>query len=313
MIKARVQEDTIFNDRRITTIVATYPRIIHAEVLTHRAFCRNASSSRAIPVSRMIDDVEKNPFYPMKWGTRKTGMQMADNEANPSLCRNQWKLSLDRAVDVARRLDKDQHVHKSIINRLLEPFSHITCIITATEWANFFRLRIHPDAEVHMNVLAQMIHDRIEKSEPIEAPMHTPFLRGDEKRYAMQLYMSQGTQCTKLEEWAHVSAARCARVSYLTHTTRKLDRDKDKKLARRLLEGSGFGHWSPFEHFAFSYSGWNTNCPYRGWQTYRATQFNENLPGHIGEYSWRKKSSHKTSTTQQPESANSSQNQTSND
>jgi hypothetical protein len=289
MFKVRVETDTIFNDKRITTIVATYPRIIHAEVLTHRAFCRNASSSRAIPVKKMIDDVESNPFYPIRWGMRQKGMQMADAEANPSACRQQWKNALDGALRVARHMDNDLEVHKSIINRLLEPFSYITCIITATEWANFFRLRIHSDAEPHMNELAKLIYAKIEKSKPVECPVHMPFLWPNEQRYALRLYMSEGVQSTDLEEWAHVSAARCARVSYLTHTG-KTDRKKDMVLARRLRQGSGFGHWSPFEHFAFAYCGLHTNCPYRGWKTYRATQHNENLAGHIGEYSWRKKS-----------------------
>ena len=289
MLKVRVEADTIFNDKRITTIVATYPRIIHAEVLTHRAFCRNASSSRAIPIKKMIADVEANPFYPVKWGLRKKGMQMADEEANGSLCRQQWKNALDAAIRVARSLDNDLNVHKSLINRLLEPFAYITSIITATEWANFFRLRIHPDAEPHMHLLAELIYKRIDKSVPLESPIHTPFILDYERRHALGLYMSHGIRCTDLEEWAHISAARCARVSYQTHTG-KTDREKDRALAKKLLHGSGFGHWSPFEHFAFSHVGLHTNCPYRGWKTYRSTQHNENLTGHLGGYSWRKKS-----------------------
>jgi len=288
MLSVRIEADSIFNDKRITTLVATYPRIIHSEVLTHRSFCRNASSSRAIPIKKMIADVEADPFYPIRWGKSQKGMQMSDEEANASLCRQQWKNALDAAIRVARSLSNDLDVHKSLANRLLEPFSYITTIITATEWANFFRLRIHPDAEPHMFQLAKLIHDKIEKSTPVECPVHAPFLRPFEKEHALSLYMSQGVRSVQLEEWAHVSAARCARVSYLTHSG-KMDRQKDKELARRLLQGSGFGHWSPFEHFAFSYCGTHTNCPYRGWQTYRATQHNENLPGHIGEYAWRKK------------------------
>ena len=43
------------------TFELTYPRYIHSEFMTHRVFSRNASSSRAIPVKRMIEQVRNNP------------------------------------------------------------------------------------------------------------------------------------------------------------------------------------------------------------------------------------------------------------
>lgn len=289
MFEVTTLEDTVFNDKRITTLVAKYPRIIHAEVLTHRAFCRNSSSSRAIPARKMIADVAADPFYPLWWGLNQKGMSMSDEQANIGACRDQWRTSLDAALMAAKHLSKGLDVHKSLVNRLLEPFSYITCLITATEWANFFRLRIHEDADPHMHKLAAMMFDAIEKSEPVERPLHLPFLRPTEQEYALKIYLSQGARSDNLAEWAHVSAARCARVSYLTHM-RKNDRKADKALAGRLVQGSGFGHWSPFEHFAISYSGMNTKCPYRGWRTFRAMQLNENMPGHAEEYRCLKKS-----------------------
>ncbi|HEV2643681.1 MAG TPA: hypothetical protein VGT98_13280, partial [Candidatus Elarobacter sp.] len=40
---------------RLTTMEARYPRFIHSEVMTHRVFSRNSSSSRAVPIRKMID------------------------------------------------------------------------------------------------------------------------------------------------------------------------------------------------------------------------------------------------------------------
>ena len=40
--------------KQVHTLLLRYPRWIYAEFLTHRVFSRNAASSRAIPVSKMI-------------------------------------------------------------------------------------------------------------------------------------------------------------------------------------------------------------------------------------------------------------------
>nr|MCD4174827.1 hypothetical protein [Escherichia coli] len=60
---------------RITTFELEYPRTIHSQLMTHRLFSRNAMSSRAIPISRMIEQVRKNPAMPVKFGKNKPGMQ----------------------------------------------------------------------------------------------------------------------------------------------------------------------------------------------------------------------------------------------
>jgi thymidylate synthase ThyX len=51
MIKAKVITDSIskHTGQRITTFELDYNRYIHGELMTHRVFSRNSSSSRAIP------------------------------------------------------------------------------------------------------------------------------------------------------------------------------------------------------------------------------------------------------------------------
>jgi len=59
----------------LITIHARYPRFIHAELMTHRCFSRNARSSRAVPVQRLINEAEANPVIPWHWGKNQPGMQ----------------------------------------------------------------------------------------------------------------------------------------------------------------------------------------------------------------------------------------------
>ena len=75
-ITATIIADSInSNGNRITTFELTYPRWIHAEVMTHRLFSRNAASSRAIPVSKTSAAIKSNPTTPSFWGANEAGMQ----------------------------------------------------------------------------------------------------------------------------------------------------------------------------------------------------------------------------------------------
>lgn len=229
----------------LITIQARYPRFIHSEVMTHRAFSRNASSSRAVPIDRMIQDVLDDPAMPVEWGSNKAGMQAGAEIENIISARAEWLEARYLAVNCAIELSR-LGLHKQIVNRVLEPFAHISVVITATDWDNFFALRCHTDADPTMRALAEMIEEEIFWSNP------TP---------------------VELEQWhlpynadsPNISAARCARVSYLTHDGKEPDIDKDLKLSATLRSSK---HWSPFEHQA-------TPTPYQrhanlnGWMSFR--------------------------------------------
>tara|TARA_R110002012_G_scaffold320046_2_gene542219 strand:+ start:209 stop:1255 length:1047 start_codon:yes stop_codon:yes gene_type:complete len=143
-INAEIIADSVNkNGNRITTFVLTYPRFIHAELLTHRLFSRNAASSRAIPASKMIKDIEEDPFIPVAWQKAHSGMQgteYIDVETAECFPPGDWLEARDHAVDVARMMVADG-VTKQIVNRILEPYQWYTCIVTATEYDNFFELR----------------------------------------------------------------------------------------------------------------------------------------------------------------------------
>lgn len=128
---------------RITTMVVTFPRIILAELNTHRMFSRNSASSRAIPFRKMMDSILQNPFTPIAWQKDHSGMQGTEYITDPKeveTAERYWKQAAIDAVNRAQDLSQ-KGVTKQIVNRLLEPFMWHTVIITATEYENFFALR----------------------------------------------------------------------------------------------------------------------------------------------------------------------------
>lgn len=262
-IAAKVLEDSTSNHGiRLVTLELTYPRYIHAEFMTHRVFSRNASSSRAIPISKQIDLVQRQPVMPLEWGQNKPGMQAGEaiSRAAQTQAEDVWCRAANHAVDAARKL-KDLGVHKQIVNRLLEPFAFIKVIVTSTEWDNFFALRISSLAQPEIRDLAEKILDAMNASTPKfllenkHGHIHAPYLT-DEERTGLD------TDTAML-----VSAARCARVSYLNHDGLNPDLEKDINLACRLKEDK---HASTFEHQATPRTDQEFCRNFRGWYQHRA-------------------------------------------
>lgn len=267
-ISAKVIADSISPEGiRLTTLQLRYPRFIHSEVMTHRAFSRNASSSRAIPVQRLIDDVSEDPAEPLYIGANKPGMQAGDElpYTERTMALQAWRRAQDAAIGQARAL-RDLKAHKQIVNRILEPFSHINVIVTATDWGNFFALRDHEDAEPHIRDLARAIKQAMDESEPTllqPGEWHLPYVTEEDKVRIVQELREDGEEYRRAcarppeSEWEwygiaaakKISAARCARVSYLTHDGRTPSIKEDLALFVRLV-GSQPIHASPSEHQA---------------------------------------------------------------
>ncbi len=226
---------------RLITMQLRYPRLVHSELMTHRVFSRNASSSRAIPVAKMIEQVRTDPAAPYVWTTNKPGMQ-GDVVADPELIAKydqMWIEAANQAADNAEVL-MGEGLHKQVVNRILEPFQWISVIVTATEWANWFELRNHKDADPTIKRLAEVMLAAMEASTPkhLEAgEWHLPYVSKEEK------------SALPIATLVKISAARCARVSYLTHDGEFPDVDKDIALYERLV-GSRPLHASPIEHQA---------------------------------------------------------------
>lgn len=127
---------------RITTFKLTYPRIIHSELMTHRLFSRNAASSRAIPVKKMIESVRNNMFTPLAVQKAHKGMQGSDYFEGVELeqAKQLWIESAELALQQAEKMEKFG-ISKQIVNRIVEPYQYYQVLVTATEFENFFSLR----------------------------------------------------------------------------------------------------------------------------------------------------------------------------
>lgn len=234
---------------RLTTLELTFPRFLLPEFNTHRMLSRNAASSRAIPIKKRIEAVRNDPFIPEYWGANQKGMQ-ADQEItaeDKDFAERFWRNCADAACCNAEWLES-AHVHKQLANRLLEPFSWVTVIASATEWANFFWLRCHKDAQPEFRKIACLARDVYYESQPKEldyGEWHLPLIEQEDRLAVCNLCVN-GYEHKIVETLCKVSVGRCARVSYLTHDGKR-DVEEDIKLCNRLIHS---GHWSPFEHVA---------------------------------------------------------------
>ena len=169
----------------LISILATFPRMILAEVNTHRQLSKNTSSSRAIPFKKMVESIQNDPFIPIAWQKNHKGMQGTEyfiNEKEIQAKVKCWLEAKDSAIRNAKYLNSNLVVHeffgedfisynqfdeddlqllkakkrlentgvtKQLCNRLLEPFMWTTMLITGSKegWDNFFKLRC-PQYEV---------------------------------------------------------------------------------------------------------------------------------------------------------------------
>lgn len=252
-IKATVIADSISESGiRITTMELEYHRFIHSEFMTHRMFSRNAASSRAIPVAKMIELVEKAPATPIHWGKNQSGMQAKEEGSesvlldffvegdtfpwvrttNPLTVKEAWKEAADRVLEVAEAFALANY-HKQIVNRLLEPFQMMKVVVTATEWDNFFWLREDEAAQPEIQELARCMKKAMDESEPVllkAGQWHLPYADGIED----------------LDTALKFSVARCAAVSYRND---EMTVEKAEKIWNMLF-GDVKVHSSPSEHQA---------------------------------------------------------------
>ncbi len=236
---------------RLTTFECVFPRIILAEVNTHRMLSRNSASSRAIPVEKMIARVLEDPYVPTHWGKNQKGMQAEqDVDADDArLATASWLSARHAAVHGAKNL-LERGIHKQITNRLLEPFMWHTALITGTEWSNFFNLRDNKDAHPDFRDLAHAMRELYARGEPIKRgyqDWHTPLTFDEDLDVFESVERNPSGEKIDWDELrCKVSVGRCARVSYLTHDGKR-DPQADVDLCERLLAS---GHMSPFEHVA---------------------------------------------------------------
>lgn len=244
---ATVIADTMSPEgKRIVTLELVYPRYIHSELMTHRVFSRNASSSRATPLSVTLDEVRNDPVGFDYVGKNQRGMVAGDEltyEERKGFD-DLWQELGRKVANYVEFMAKEYDIHKQTLNRALEPWLRIRTLVTATDWQNYFDLRLAADAQPEIRSLALAMKEAMEKSEPVASDVHLPYIKeGDDVASAV---------------------ARCARVSYARHDGKETSVEADRALYQQLLDG---GHYSPFEHVAYARSGRWAN--FDGWRSLR--------------------------------------------
>lgn len=241
---------------RLSSILMYYPHVIHAELLTHRVFSRNAASSRAIPVKKMIQSVRDDPYVPPKWYANQPGMQGTVELEGVALRRAQraYNTALCDAIDHAASLD-EIGAHKQIANRIINPYMHILVLVTSTQWSNFLHVRDHGDAEPSMQLLRAAVRACLDASKPRllkPGEWHLPWVSqadcetiGQANRTVPEDMRMQRNQTDRLR----LSVARSASTSYKTVEGFDMSLERAVGLHDKLVGGDPL-HASPTEHQA---------------------------------------------------------------
>ena len=243
----------------LISILLTYPRFIHPQLLRHRMFAHSAQSSRAVSFEKTLEWLEANgPVIPV-FCLEKRGMQAGPvfDDKERKAAEKLWLSTFKKVLASASQLSAIHDIHHTIPNRILEPFMPIAHLMTGTEkaWNRFLFLRLHQDADIHALELAWEIKDKIDASHCQTSLIHIPFKAEISDSFDLTMPnwyaypdSSESFFGTLTFDFLAGSFARCARISYLNYDKQK-SLQEERKFALRLWT---YEHFSPFEHVAVS-------------------------------------------------------------
>lgn len=243
----------------------TLHRYVLAEFNTHRLFSRSSASSRAIPVWKQIERIRTMLAEPVSWPCEQAGMQGGAELQGQDLQLGQqvWRDGAEAAIEVIENymaLQEEIHgedwkehtLHKSVLNRIIEPYMWHTLVVTSTEWKNFFfqrAMRFSPLAQPEFRAAADLMLVCLEENQPYELDYdewHLPYTAVDDR-----LWLRDGLQggIVGVNDEDHgmvqLSAARCARTSHLNQEGVR-DPNADLDLYQRLASARPM-HAAPME------------------------------------------------------------------
>jgi hypothetical protein len=245
MFTAKVLLDSVGpGGNRLTTMEFTIPKPWNGEFNTYCMFARNSASTRAIPFPKQVDRMLADSYVPNKWPLEGKGMAASGYETDRRTVAElecAWLAAREEALNWARVLVDKYHIHNQLAGRLLELWQFHTVIVTGDEgtYANFYYQRRDEGAAPEIRESADTMWTAYKNSTPSAlsaGEWHMPLLRHED-------YKETSVLAGEID-LRQVSAARCARVSYLTHHGLR-DVQEDVNLFNRLTQN---GHWSPLEH-----------------------------------------------------------------
>ena len=258
LITARILADSVSpHGVRMTTMEIEYPRFILAELNTHRMLSKNSASSRAIPVKAMHEHMRLNPAQPVHWGKNQPGMQANEELTDNNLAdvKFMWQRAQQDAMHWAQQMSERVGLHKQVANRITEPWMIMKTVISGTEWANFWWLRAHADAQPEIHELATKMFTEYNRSSPQllqPGEWHLPYVKSHRLSSGELIYLDATDTPITTEQAKIISASCCAQVSY-----RKSDDSYEKahKIFKQLIESQPC-HASPVEHQATPMESW---------------------------------------------------------
>ena len=276
----------------IITYKLTFPRIILSEVNTYKMLEKNTSSSRAIPIERMIEVVEKEPFIPIAFQKQHKGMQGTEyitDKKEIESCVNLWLDGRDSALSVIDEFIDLVGVTKQVLNRIIEPWMWVTQLITGTResFEHLFNQRcpiynveglkftskkdaigLYPhlkdmtdlewlqcnsgQAEIHFMDLAEKMYDALNESTP-------NILEEDCWHIPFAKEILNGKEFGFFADMIKKSVCLTAKISYTKiGDENSITSEKAQEMYERLKNS---GHWSCFGHIAKCM----TDDEYRSW------------------------------------------------
>jgi hypothetical protein len=239
---------------RLTTFQVRVPKTLLQQIARHRVLSMSFNSARAIPGKTLR---KQSDYEPIEYLSNKPGMSGGVELIGWRLAGAKlvWRL-LSMIVKFGNYLLCELGLHKQHANRWLEPIAWVDGVLSATDWDNLIKLRVHPDAQPEFYQLAYQIKVLLENCKPQnlkKGEWHLPYIDSEE------VIMSYSKPL--------ISASRMARVSYGFNPVRDLE--KDFKRAQMLLN-SDPKHLSPFEGVAMSSDETTRSGNFVGWTQYRS-------------------------------------------
>jgi thymidylate synthase ThyX len=222
---------------RLTTFEIVFPRMVLADLRTHRATSWSVESTRAIPLAQRIEHVRNDPYVPT-FLSAAPGMNGGDPLVGDQrdAAEMAWRIA---ASDAANACEALIHTSKQHAGRLLEPFSWVSAIVSATDWENMFNLRIHGGAQPEAKQIVERMRLLYAVNEPEVldwGEWHLPLLTPDDVNEDWHAHVEFGP--------AYISAGHCAATSY----GRQHQGTAQEAYERWEVKLQPFGHWSPAEH-----------------------------------------------------------------
>lgn len=271
------------------SFIGYVPKIILAQINTHRTLSKNAASSRAISKFKFIRNCLESPYLPF-FTLDKKGM--IGEPVKSDRIADFLEKHVDLMLVVIEKVLETSELHKQNINRYLEPFALVPVIISGTlgypysvhgGWSHFVRLRGADDAQPEIQAIAKIVNEAIELLFSTYIPSPSSYELGAAFYYSEDYnYLPNNV---KNENSVHVcinfsnihipflnvynfdinrlynaiiksendpSLIFIAQIARVSTISKNIDIDKDIELAHRLYQNK---HMSVFEHIAIAREG----------------------------------------------------------